>query len=335
MRLGGEWFHRRRIPPGRGGWSLVELLVVLAVIGILAALLLVAVQAVREAARRAHCASQIRQIATAMAGYEAATGCFPPGCSYPGMAMWSAFLLPFIEQNNLAESIDLKGPWGSSAALTQPSNQSALGTWIALLQCPSAGLPRTQWDNIALVDRTPCSYLACASGTNDRESGLKPWCGMHVWQDPNSGVTYPPSDGIFYMNSRTRHTELGDGLSHTMLIGESVPDQDVQGDDFAGHWQKVDHWFIGSPELFDYTYLGETGSSEVSECLGSTAAPINALREGGLSINERELSFGSCHPAGVQIGMADGHVRMISQAMDRAAWSALGTRYSRSPAALD
>ena len=323
---------RRRGFAAARGWTLLELLVVLAVIGILLALLLCAVQAIRETARRAQCGNQIRQITTALANYETAWHCYPPGWSAPAMTMWSGFLLPYLEQNNLYETLDLQGPWNGSAAVTTDGNAAALAAWIALLQCPSSGLPPTQWDGVMACVRTPCSYLACASGSNNRESGTLPWCGMNAWRDPQTGATYPASDGVFYLNSRTRPAEIVDGLSHTLLVGETLPDQNVQADDYAGNWQKVDHWFIGSSELFEYSALSEFGSAENSECLGSTACPINALDDPSLPMNDRELSYGSRHVRGVNLGLADGQVRFVSSAIDRPVWQALGTRAARDSA---
>ena len=190
--------------------------------------------------------------------------------------MWSGYLLPYLEQSNLFESIEIAGPWTLSDPSTPENNVAALSTMIELLQCPSGGLPAAQLDPLCNFRRVPCSYLACASGSSERESGDFPWCGMNAWVDPVSGVPYPPSDGVFFMDSRTRAADIQDGLSHTILLGETIPDQQISGQDYGGNEQKIDHWYIASPELFDYEYLRVYRSAENSECLGSTACPINA-----------------------------------------------------------
>ncbi|MCH2177371.1 MAG: DUF1559 domain-containing protein [Mariniblastus sp.] len=303
----------------RNAFTLVELLVVIAIIGILIGMLLPAVQMVREAARRVQCTNHIKQQSLAILDFESANGSLPSGFSTPGMTMWSAYILPFIEQNNLYEGLDKEGPWSRWTAVN-PNNPAALGTYIGIFQCPSANVDRSQYDPLPDTDRVPCCYLACASGLNNRESGERPWCGMGAYEG------LPKSDGIFYQNSETRLSEILDGLSHTILVGESLPDQEVWSDDYSGNSQKVDHWYIGSGELPSYDDFPEFASAECSECLGSTACPINSIKIPDAPGNDKELSFGSRHIQGVNMGFADGHVRFLAETVDRSVWSALGTR---------
>ena len=209
------------------GFTLVELLVVIAIIGILIGLLLPAVQMVREAGRRIQCANQLKQQVLAMLNYEDSHKKLPPGFSSPGMTMWSGFILPQIEMNHLYQDIDVNGPWSNFTA-TWPANPAALSVYIPLFQCPSANIDRVQYDPLVDTERVPCCYLACASGLNNRESGDKPWCGM----DEFDGL--PASDGIFYQNSDTRLAEITDGLSNTVMIGETLPDQTLFNDDYSG-----------------------------------------------------------------------------------------------------
>lgn len=303
----------------RGAFTLVELLVVIAIIGILIGLLLPAVQQIREAARRVQCANQLKQQNLAMVNYESAHQKFPPGFSHPHMTMWSGFILPFIEQENLYESVDLESQWseldGGPAA-----NAAALGTYIPLFQCPSSGVPKSQYDPLLDTERVPCCYLACASGINNRESGDWPFVGLARYEE------HAESDGVFYMNSETRSADIKDGLSNTVLVGESLPDQELFNDDYSGNPQKVDHWYIGSRELAFYPQLVAYNSGEVSECLGSTACPINSIKVPDSPANDKELSFGSRHMQGVNISFADGHVTFIYANIDAEVWSAIGTR---------
>lgn len=301
------------------GFTLVELLVVIAIIGILIGLLLPAVQQVREAARRIQCANHVKQQALAVLNYEDAHKEFPPGFSHPAMTMWSGYILPYIDQGNLYETVDIQQPWtplnGGSAA-----NSAALGTYIGIFQCPSSGVPQSQYDPFADAERVPCCYLACTTGLLDRESGEWPWAGMPREQE------YPESDGIFYMNSNTRHADVKDGLSTTVLLGESLPDQELFDIDYGGNTQKVDHWYIGSRELFDYPTADVFGSNESSECLGSTAVLINSIKIESTPADHKELSFGSRHTQGVNMGFADGHVQFVSERIDMGIWSAIGSR---------
>lgn len=301
----------------RSAFTLVELLVVIAIIGILIGMLLPAVQMVREAARRIQCANNVKQQSLAMLNYESAHRHFPAGYEFPGMTMWSCHILPFIEQVNLHDTLDLNGPWSLLEGATE-ANANALSTYLAVYRCPSADIPVSQFDPLVATDRTPCCYLACCSGLNNRESGDKPWAGMDRYN------SWSASDGIFYLNSHTEIAEIMDGLSTTVLLGESLPDQDLIGTDYSGNIQKVDHWYIGSAELPTYDSLNN--SAESSECLGSTACPVNSLFIADSPINDKELSFGSAHPQGVNIGFADGHVNFITNSIDQRIWSAIGSR---------
>jgi len=124
---------RRRAP---NGFSLVELLVVIAIIAILVALLLPAVQAAREAARRAQCQSNLHQIGIAMHHYHDAVRCFPSGISTSNRTLWSGHLLPFLEQRALYESVDFNLPsWNLGA------NSEACASWLSVLRCPSSDAP--------------------------------------------------------------------------------------------------------------------------------------------------------------------------------------------------
>ena len=303
----------------RTAFTLVELLVVIAIIGILIAMLLPAVQAVREAARRVQCANNLKQQALATLNYESAHMKFPHGFGFPNQAMWSAYILPFLDQANLYNTLDFNSNFGDSTG--NPNNILAKSAQLAVFRCPSANVPDVEVDNFSGIDRAPCCYLACSSGLRNRESGPLPWAGMNAYQE------HPASDGIFYVNSETRFAELTDGSSSTVLIGESLPDQFLFGSDEGGNTQKADHWYVGSAEIFHQESYTSFRSSENSECLGSTACPINSILMGdATTIDEKELAFGSRHPGGANIGFADGHVRFMTDIIEARIWSGLGTR---------
>ncbi len=302
------------------GFTLVELLVVIAIIGILIGMLLPAVQSVREAARRIQCANNIKQQSLAMLNYESAHMHFPSGFTMPNQAMWSAYILPFIEQGNLFNSINFDSNF-SADTVGNEQNRAALSVVLKIFQCPSATGLDVQFDPPAGFDRVPCCYLACASGLLDREAGDLPWAGMDRYQQ------YPDSDGIFFVNSETRMAMISDGTSSTVLIGESLPDQYILGTDEGGNLQKVDHWYIGSRELGTMEEVLSRNSSENSECMGSTACPINSLLLGDeTNIDQKELSFGSRHTQGVNFGFADGHIQFVSDSIEASVLSSIGTR---------
>ncbi|MEM7453661.1 MAG: DUF1559 domain-containing protein, partial [Planctomycetota bacterium] len=185
---------------------------------------------------------------------------------------------------------------------------------IELFQCPSSNVEKAVANAQGVDGRVPCTYLACSSGTLRLESGPPPWAG-----DKDRNI----SDGIFYSNSETRQAEIKDGTSTTILIGEALFDFYLNGPDEVGDPEIVDHWYIGSdylgPESFDL-------SSDVSEAIGSTAAPLNATNDPDSHINEKELCFSSLHPGGAQVVFADGHAKFYAETIDPVVWSALGTR---------
>ena len=113
----------------RIAFTLVELLVVIAIIGILIGMLLPAVQSIREAARRTQCMNNVRQLGIALLSHEEALGDFPPGRT--DLHSWASYLMPYLEQENVSDQIDLSKPWFDRA------NQVAVSTQIPTLICPS------------------------------------------------------------------------------------------------------------------------------------------------------------------------------------------------------
>lgn len=281
-------------------FTLVELLVVLAIIGILMSLLLPAVQAARESARITQCKNNLRQLGIALHHYHDVTGSFPSGFVWPNKTLWSGLMLSQLEQTTIYNSLDFGVNWDVDGS----ANEAACGTYLSVFRCPSTDAPEHRTTN-GIADRVPCSYIACTSGLIARESGPRPVVGLD------------DADGLFFVNSRIRMADIVDGTSNTVAVGEAIFIYTGQGLDLYGIDQFIDHWYIGTPE-------GQV--NEISESMGSTAAPINAFRIAGLFVDEKELSFSSYHPRGAQVVFADGHVSLVSETIDRTIWSALGTR---------
>ncbi len=193
----------------RTAFTLIELVVVLAIIGVLLGLLLPAVQKVREAAARAACQNNLKQLGLALHGYHNREGCFPagyvcqprkdPNWTAPGWG-WAALLLPDTEEGNLARQIDFRLP------VEDARNQAARTTLRKLLVCPDdspagvftvlnrAGAP--------LADAATTSYAACFG------------VGVLLEVSPGDG------DGMFYRNSRVRVMDVRDGTGYTIAVGE-------------------------------------------------------------------------------------------------------------------
>ena len=125
-------------------------------------------------------------------------------------------------------------------------------------------------------------------------------------------------DGVMFNNSRILIEHIKDGSSNTTMLGEAIFDRENLDTDFEGNTQAVDHWYIGST---DSLY-----GINASECVGSTAVPINAIKDSTLDIDQKELCFSSNHPGGANFAFADGHAQFIRETIDRTTFSHLGTR---------
>ncbi len=155
--------NNNRVPHRRAAFTLVELLVVIAIIGILVAILLPAVSAVRDAARRTSCQNNLRQIATAMHNHQSAQRLLP-SAARGGLASGSAFvsILPYLEEHRLFDD------YRDDLAPTAGTNATIAGTRLAVYLCPSMNLPREVPDTSAGETAAPGSY-ALSTGTG------KPW----------------------------------------------------------------------------------------------------------------------------------------------------------------
>lgn len=289
----------------KSGFTLVELLVVIAIIAILVALLLPAVQAAREAARRIQCSNNLKQMGLALHNYESAFRRFPAGIVQPNHTFWSASLLPQLEQNALFNSLNFNRRWEEPGS----GNAQACATYLSVFRCPSSNAPQS-FDTHGVEGRVPCTYLAVGSGTDTRESGSVP-----------DHLGLPRRNGLLYVNSWNRIANVLDGTSNSFAIGEALFGPDVSGPDLDGVFdQIVDHWYIGSDGLF----WRPDGIREVSEAIGSTGVPLNGIYE-DIQIDAKEIGFSSRHTGGCLFVFADGHVQFLSDSIEASVYSALGT----------
>ncbi len=326
-----------RLRETRRGFTLVELLVVIAIIGILVALLLPAVQAAREAARRMRCSNNLKQMALAVHNYHDVHKSFPIGENGMHGDVWTAYLLPYLEQLALFDRITLNGEganvfgvWNVQWAdpvegvagnleSTHPSirNMGACETVIPLFRCPSASIEEHihDWsvDGWHVMRRVPGTYLGCASGK--------------ILDDVSTNFDH--LDGVFFNHSGVKMTEITDGTTVTIMIGEAVPDTPLAVErERQSAFGRKDHWYIGSDDV-------DTGYGlDHSEVLGSTAVPMNLTRVEAFQqgfIRGYELAFGSEHPAGCHVALCDGSVTYISEHIPLDTWRYLGQRADSQP----
>ena len=281
----------------RRAFTLVELLVVIAIIGVLVALLLPAVQAAREAARRTTCQNHSRQIGIAIHNYNDTYGWVPAGMEVElsihctgvdcrGNSMWTR-LLPYLEQRNISDKYD------DSVGYNVANHMNVLGAVpITTYTCPSDG------KYITIKNRR--NYFGIAGGLV-RHS--------HGWR----GDVY--LDGIFNINNRRRMAEITDGTSSTLAVGESC------------HAQL---WGMG-PGYGIPTQGGPVGWMWGGACIKpnclpadrsygrdmrNTRFPIGAIVP-LLADNENDSPLGSQHPGGANFVFADGHVSFLRAGLDQ------------------
>jgi prepilin-type N-terminal cleavage/methylation domain-containing protein/prepilin-type processing-associated H-X9-DG protein len=282
-----------RRPPTNSGFTLVELLVVIAIIGVLVALLLPAVQAARESARRMKCTASEKQIALALHNYHDVHQRFPSGqyfCKIPPCIDrpqwwqgwgWSASILPYIEQGALASQFDF------SRNLYDPPNVTLIATPVKLFHCPSdkSRKPEIPPSGVATAPQRLATSNYCGNGgsfANSFETDIAANFD-EVW-----------TNGVLRRDSKHRFADIIDGTANTILLGE------VTHFNFTWDPTMYGHWDVPS---------------------GTACCTLALVRHGNQPLNPpptannvvKREGFHSYHPGGANFAMCDGSVRFISE----------------------
>jgi prepilin-type processing-associated H-X9-DG protein len=331
--------HRRAI-------TLIELLAVVAVITVLVAILFPAIQYAREAARRLQCASNLKQIGVALQSYQASHGVFPFGLEEPAdpprFVAYSAhaMLLPYLEQSGVYNALNLHLPALFYVAVPGAmANTTAQNLQLTIFFCPSETRPFKfgfpDWHPFFRVEPGENNYVACMGA------------GMH----PMLAPSLPPPNGLFFNSSSVRLGDIRDGASHTAAFSETITgtggDPMTQAVDLRRDTQrsptprdaKTPDEFLA--ECAQYTPADIMASRTLER--GNTwleGAPFRTLYNHVTTPNPAHADCGlegdiwlggifaarSLHAGGVNLMLADGSVRFVSNSVDLAVWRSLGTR---------
>jgi prepilin-type N-terminal cleavage/methylation domain-containing protein/prepilin-type processing-associated H-X9-DG protein len=301
---------RRSSADRHAAFTLIELLVVLAIIGVLLALLMSAVQRVREAAARAQCLNNLRQLALAMQDYHDTQGRFPPGqflgpygqgCNSYCWS-WLARLLPYVEQTNLFQQ---------GKVPSQTLQSSGIAAWqIKLFLCPSDGSswggPRTDAGNLSGFPVGQSNYKGVSGANWGADSSLG-WPVIDTyWRNRGTNGSYDGldnGDGIMFRSDYrvgVRMLDIKDGTSNTFMLGEDIP--------------ALNAWC-------SWPYA--------NNAYGTCAIPPNAKPPGGGAFPPSDWpntwSFRSRHPGGLNFAYADGSVHFITNSIDLSVYRAMAT----------
>jgi prepilin-type N-terminal cleavage/methylation domain-containing protein/prepilin-type processing-associated H-X9-DG protein len=303
------------------GFTLIELLVVIAIIGILIALLLPAVQKVREAANRTQCANNLKQLALAAHHHHDSKGRFPNGLHtvdtagglYAHGTCWEVELLPYFEQHNLKSRWDYDDYRNNVAG----DRHATTAQVLSVLLCPSDSLPEL----VVYYSAAGAPQYAYAAGFYGMSSyGAN--AGIRSF-----GLAKATRDGVIFQDSYVALADVTDGTSNTILFGERshtdpvfdrVTYTDVPGYYPLAHWGKWAAVFATS------------GGSLADRFLSAPVpinyrVPANAVVGDG-SFDNRLCAYGSSHAGGANFAFADGSVRFLSDGTALETLQALSTR---------
>lgn len=314
-----------RSRPRLAGFTLVELLVVIAIIGVLVALLLPAVQAAREAARRTQCMNNLKQLALGVHNYNDANRVFPAGARSSNNLAWRCFILPFIEEQNLHDLMESYGAFNTGVIRGNTNNEGdnkanlIATTKVDGFLCPSSDYLLTTKTSNWLTDgrkQYVSHYIGVAGAIGEISPGR-----YYTSKFAGSPDTFKTNyggfalNGILILNGSVKAKTVTDGLSKTLLIGEKQNGA-------------VDGWTAGA-------YISGTGDPLTGNHASSTTTRATpAIKNVSFAINypdidldnDNHYAFGSAHAGGAQFAMADGAVVFVQEDIEMTLYKAICSR---------
>ncbi|MEZ6068576.1 MAG: DUF1559 domain-containing protein [Planctomycetaceae bacterium] len=314
-------------PSLRVGFTLIELLVVIAIIAILVALLMPAVQQVREAARKAQCHDHMHNLAIAVHSYEGTFGQMPLAAL--NKHNWRVAVFPFIEQKPLYDKLDFVGT-SDFAGNTTDANTPLLRSFaVPVFVCPSSPLESNPNAGGWNPNRYQAPHYAAIGGARHTGSG-----------NCNSFYGVLCDNGPMEINRTHRFAEVTDGLSNVMLLGErsdtvrwtgasswEFTNGKTQGvASFRGGWH-------GPGNTSPYNTQYSAGISGIATVIAPPNAPCGSFFECGV-VYASATHLASAHPGGINVAMGDAVVKFVSENIDFTTFKYSAMRADGNPANL-
>jgi prepilin-type processing-associated H-X9-DG protein/prepilin-type N-terminal cleavage/methylation domain-containing protein len=296
-------------------FTLVELLVVITIIGILIALLLPAVQAAREAARRMQCSNNLRQTALAAQNYATATGSLPSGAILGKEVTGLTLLLPYMEQEGLKGLFHFDAPPYASA------NWPCIRTSVPPYLCPSDDASG-RW----LKYDPSQPDLAFARSNTALCFGTKGMCESCTTSTLSTGgAAALLTDGVFQLGQARNVDEITDGTSNTAIASEVISGKLDLGDsaDIRGVWANM---LADNYSHFDTPNSSSGDVHYYNMCSDTQSDMPCAANTSGGKLHEQHYAARSRHPGGVNVAFVDGHVGFVPNAISLNIWQAIGGR---------